>query len=126
MTQYVMRQGKKIAVVDVATGHPPKKSKRKQFEPEWIKVPIHWVKALRQSRSPKATALAHIILIEDFKNHRNGREIVLSTEVTGMPRNTKIKAMKELVRLGLIKIHSKGNQAIRVTPIIIRRKNNKK
>jgi hypothetical protein len=122
MKQYVTRYGKKIEVVDVDTRHAPKKSKRKQFKPEWIKVPIHWVEALQQSRSPKASELAHIILIEDFKNHRNGKEIVLSTDVTGMPRNTKVKAVKELVRLGLIKAHFNGNQAIRVTLITIKKK----
>jgi hypothetical protein len=122
MKEYVTRHGKKIEVVEVKTGRSPKKSRRKQFKPEWIKVPIHWVETLRQSRSQQATALAHIILVEAFKNHRNGREIVLSTEVTNMRRNTKKKAVRELVRLGLIKIHSSGNQAVRVTPII----NNKK
>jgi hypothetical protein len=122
MKEYVTRHGKKIEVVEVNTGHTPKKSKRKQFKPEWIKVPIHWVEALRQSRSQQAITLAHIILIEAFKNHRNGREIVLSTEATGMPRYAKIRAAKELARLGLIELHLSGNQAIRVTPIITKKK----
>jgi hypothetical protein len=126
MKEYVIRHGKRIEVVDIDTGHTPKKSKRKQFKPEWIQRPMNWVEALRQSRSRKTSELADIILIEAFKNHRNGRDIVLSTEVTGMPRYAKLRAVKELARLGLIKIHSKGNQAIRVTPIILIRKNHKK
>jgi hypothetical protein len=109
-------------VVEVDTGYVPKKSKRKQFKPEWIKLPIHWVEALQRSRSQKAFTLAHIILVEAFKNHRNGKEVVLSTEVTGMPRYAKIRAAKELARLGLIKLHCNGNQAIRVTPITTKNK----
>jgi hypothetical protein len=109
-------------VVEVDTGYVLKKSKRKQFEPEWVKLPIHWVKALRQSRSVKTYELAFIILIEAFKNHRNGKDVVLSTETTNMPRYAKVRAARELAKLRLIKLHSRGNQAMRVTPITTKNK----
>jgi hypothetical protein len=121
MKQYDTRHGKTFEVVELNTGHIPKKSKRKQFEPEWIKLPLHWVKALRRSRSVRAYELAHTILVEAFKNHNRG-EVVLSTEATGMPRNSKVRAARELARLGLIKTLSEGNQAVRVTPITIKNK----
>ena len=61
------------------------KSKRSAFKPGWVKLPVRWVEALRQSRSASTYHLALIILIEAFKREQIGGEIVLSTEVTGMP-----------------------------------------
>jgi hypothetical protein len=93
-----------------------RKSKRSAFRPGWVRLPVRWAEALRQSRSVRAYQLAHTILIEAFKQRQSGWDgrIVLSTKVTGMPRNTKVRAVNELVRLGLIKVGQDGNQAVRI------------
>ena len=53
-------------------------------------------------------------------------DIVLSSEATGLSRKVRSKAVKELVRLGLIGIAQIGNQAIRVTDIIFEREQEKR
>lgn len=116
MSPYVMRQGRRIAVEELDTGVVPKK-KRKPFKAEWAKIPRQWEKALRQSQCVSTYRLALLILFEAFKRERVGGEIVLSSAVTGMPRVTKMKAVKELVELGLIQIEQNGNQAMRVSHI---------
>jgi DNA polymerase I len=42
-------------------------------------------------------------------------EIVLSASVTDMPQTTRVRAAKELAKLGLIKLHQQGGQARRVS-----------
>ena len=58
--------------------------------------------------------LAHVILIEAFKQEQTGREVVLSAVATEMHRNTKARAVNELVKLGLITVKRDGRQAVRV------------
>ena len=96
-----------------------KKQQRKRFGPEWVKLSRHWIETLQRSRRVSTYRLAHTILIEAFKQEHMGREVVLSTETTGMARNVRIRAADELVKLGLIKVRRNGNQALRVTHIII-------
>jgi hypothetical protein len=96
---------------------PDTRSKSKRFEVEWIKLPIHWVKALRRARGIKTYELALIILTELFKRQRFGvLEVTLSTEVTGMNRETKMRAAKDLARLKLIILLPDGKRALRVIP----------
>jgi hypothetical protein len=53
-------------------------------------------------------------LIEAFKQEQVGGEIVLSTQITGMYRNTRAKAVVELVQMGLIRIKREGREAVKV------------
>jgi hypothetical protein len=80
---------------------------------------MRWVEILRQSKQASTYRLAHIILAEALKRELTGKEIVLSTETTGMHRNTRVKAVNELVKLGLIKVKRDGRQAVRVTHLYI-------
>jgi hypothetical protein len=93
-----------------------KKKKRETFEADWVKFPQQWAKALQRAKSAGATyELAISILFKAFECESTGGEIVLSSKMTGMPKNTRIKAAKELARLGLIKLHRRGGgQAPRV------------
>ena len=95
-----------------------RKQKRKRgprrFETRWVKLPSRWVKALRRSKSVSTYQLALTILFEAFKREQVGGEIVLSAEVTGMPGTTRMRATRELVRLGLIEVSRHGRQAVRV------------
>jgi hypothetical protein len=97
-----------------------KKKSKQHFRVHWVKLPVPWVKALRRSKSVNTYRLALTILIEAFWRDQTGGELVLSTEVTGMHRNSKIRAMDELVRLGLIKIKRDGRRAVRIVIIRIR------
>ena len=113
---YVIRQGKRIEVEPVEIPEPPKQKARKVFKPEWVKLPLGWIEVLRQTRSAATLQLAHVILLEEFKRQHTGGEIVLSSATTRMSINTRIRATRELVGLGLIKLHrSNGNQAYRVS-----------
>ena len=91
-----------------------KKTKRPAFKSRWVKLPVRWVEALGRSTSTSTYRLALTILVEAFKREQIGGEVVLSMEVTGMPRNTRARAVAELVKLGLIKIKRNGRQAVRV------------
>jgi hypothetical protein len=57
-------------------------------------------------------------LFEAFKREQVGGEIVLSMEVTGMPHSTRKRATTELVKLGLIKVKRRGQQAVRVVSLL--------
>jgi Fic family protein len=97
-----------------------KRKKKRRFKPHWVKLPARWVEILRQSRSVGTYQLALVILIEAFKREQVGGELVLSSQITGMSRSTRARAIDELVRLGLIRIERDGKRAIRVINIRIR------
>jgi hypothetical protein len=91
--------------------------KRKPFKARFVQRPMHWVEALRRSKSSaRAHVLADIILAEDLKREYVGGEVVLSSTVTGMSRSSRRRAARELEALGLIKVTRDGNQALRATP----------
>jgi hypothetical protein len=110
---YVYRDGKRIAVDLINTATP--RQRRKPFEAPFVKLPAYWIGRLERSNNPGTFKLAHHILKEDFKRQLVGREIVLSTEATRLSRKVRSRAVKELVRLGLIEIEQNGNRAVRVT-----------
>ena len=122
--KYVHRHGKKIAVDTINTDTPAKK--RKRFEARFVKLPDYWIEQLERSTGPGTFKLAHRILKEDFKRQFVGGEIVLSTEATGLTRKVRSRAVKELVGFGLIEIKQNGNQALRVTDIILKEKKRRK
>jgi hypothetical protein len=116
MTKYDTRHGRTFAIEELKI--PYRKSKRKQFNPEWVKLPLSWISRLQHSRRIGVYKLAHIILREALKCRYWGGEVVLSTEVTGMIRSTKLRAARDLARLGLIQILRDGNNALRVIPLL--------
>ena len=117
---YVIRQGKRIAVTTLNETPKPQKA-RKAFKVEWVKFPTAWREALHRAKSAGTTYdLALAILFEAFKREHAGGEIVLSAGLTEMSRYARRRATKELVKLGLIKLHRQsGSQAYRVSPISI-------
>jgi hypothetical protein len=114
---FVLRHGKRIAVQTV---EPTPRKPRKPFEAQWVKLPRHWIEALRRTNSANTYRLAILILMEVFERKYRGGEIVLSAQVTrGMSRASKARAAEELVELGLIETQQEGHQAIRVTNVYI-------
>jgi hypothetical protein len=90
----------------------------KTFRVEWVKLPLRWVEALRQSKNASTCHLAMALLFEAFKRKHVGGEVVLSSAMTGMPRNTRMRAAKELTQLGLIQLHRQdGSRSYRVSII---------
>lgn len=118
--RYVVSHGRRIAVETLDLGTTPKK-RRKPFKAEWVKLPLHWAEALRRSKSANTYHLALAILFEAFRRKHVGGEIVLSTVLTRMQRCTKMRAARELARLGLIQIDQNGQKAFRVSIITTKR-----
>jgi hypothetical protein len=113
---YVVRNGRRITVDTINTATPARK-RRKTFE-GFVKLSYFWIDRLRHARKVSTVTLAHVVLREDFKHQRAGGEIVLSTEVTGLSRQVRARAVNELKELGLIETEQNGNQAVRVISII--------
>jgi hypothetical protein len=124
---YVIREGRRIPITTIPdkakalkakTCKPLKAQARKPFKVRWIRFPMAWHETLRRANSAGTTYdLAITILAEAFKRERVvSHDVVLSAMVTRMSKNTRIKATKELVKLGLIELHrAGGNQAYRVS-----------
>ena len=78
--------------------------KRKPFKTAFVQVPMRWIVALEGANADSsAYKLALRLLAEAFKCSQVGGDVVLSSNVTGMPRSSKSRAAKELQRLGLIR-----------------------
>jgi hypothetical protein len=92
--------------------------KRKPFVAQWVKFPHYWSERLERACRLATYKLAHRILREAFKRQHVGGEVILSTAVTGLPRETRRQAIQELVALGLIRTAQQGNGAVIVTEIL--------
>jgi hypothetical protein len=116
--KYVMRDGRRIEVVTLASADKPKKRRRRGFEYEWVKLPRHWITALANSKSAATYRLAHIILVEAFRQEHCGGKIVLSAaRVRDMHKSTRLAAAWELSELGLIQIEVNGKRATVVSKV---------
>jgi hypothetical protein len=107
---YVVRHGRQI---EVETIQLPGRPRRKAFEPRFVQVPRHWISALGRSNSVNTYRLALLVLFAAFKNKQRNGEVTLSTAMTGMPRNTKVRAARELADLGLIQLLGSEAGALR-------------
>ena len=121
----ILRDGRWIAIDTINTATPARK-KRKPFEVSFVKLPKFWIDQLRHARKVSTVTLAHVILCEWFKHQQLGGEIVLSTEVTRLARQVRVRAVEELRELGLIETEQNGNQAVRVRSIIEREEEKKR
>jgi hypothetical protein len=121
----IERDGRWIAIDTINTATPARK-KRKPFEVSFVKLPKFWIDQLRHARKLSTVTLAHVILQEAFKRQHLGGEIVLSTKATGLSRQVRARAVNELRELGLIETEQNGNQAVRVTLLLLREKKRRK
>ena len=89
-----------------------RQKKRPKFKSDFVRFPTRWVAAMRRAKSSgTAYELALAILDKAFECKTRGHgEVVLSAMMTKMPRNTRRRAAKELVELGLIKLCQGGRQ----------------
>jgi hypothetical protein len=124
MADYVMRQGRRIAVKTLHVEVPKKAhSSRKKFTARWVKLPIPWIVALRRAKRASTYQLAFMLLLEAYERLVMGNIsdiVVSSTFAKGIPRSTKRRAVDELEALGLIKVKRTGKQAPRVPISVFR------
>lgn len=93
------------------------KKPRKPFKTAFVQVPARWITALEDAKADRSTyKLALRLLAEAYKCSQVGGDIVLSSKVTGLERNNKARAAKELQRLGLIRIEP---QRVKQSPIVL-------
>jgi hypothetical protein len=107
--QYVIRHGRRIAVEVVEPDGPVRK--KRGFKARWVKLPGHWIEALEQVKSANTLKLAHRILLAAYEDKNGDGAVVLSARTTnGMPAESRHRAMRELVQLGLITVISSGER----------------
>ncbi len=115
--RYVIRNGQRIEI-ETLPEIPSTKPRRKVFKTEHVQVTWRWVEALEQVKTVSAYRLAMRLLAEAFKCEILGGEVILSSEVTRMPRNSKGRAARELQKLGLIQIEHRGDKQSPIVNII--------
>jgi len=109
--RHIVRDGRRIEVDTVEVPVPPK-HRRQEFKEKHVQFPARWGDALRAARAGGSTwALAYVILAETHKCKYLGGEVILSSEVTGMPQTSRRRATRELQRLGLIQIAQRGYES---------------
>jgi hypothetical protein len=102
---------------DEPPGEAPRR--RKSFNGEWAKLSKHWSDQLRQAQGISTYHLAHAILHEAFKRQYVRGPVVLSAAVTGLPRSSRPRAIRDMLRLQLIKVKWEGRRAAVVTELVV-------
>jgi hypothetical protein len=98
-----------------ATKRKPKRRRRRSsFQVRWARIPAAWRRQLRKTRSANTYHLAIAVLFEAFRSEQSGTDIVLSAQTTGLNGSSRRWAIKELERMGLIRVRRKGRSAPRV------------
>ena len=88
---------------------------RRQFRAQWVRFPLSWLVALRETKSGYVWQLATEILFAEFRRQHTAGEIVLSEATTGLPHSSSRGQYRRLVGLGLIEVEQDGRRAQRVT-----------
>lgn len=83
--------------------------RRQKFQTSFAIFPVHWIDALESGNADRSTyRLALRLLVEAHEREHRGGDVVLSSEVTRLPRNSKYRAARKLQALGLIRIERRG------------------
>jgi hypothetical protein len=121
--EIIFDQGRRAAAANSKTKTEartrPAKKKSAAFSLEWAKFPKKWEVALRQTTNASTYRLALAVLFEAAEleiKGRKGEKITLSSALTGMTRNARLRATQELTKLGLLETELNGNKAPRVLP----------
>lgn len=99
---------------------PGETARRPRFRGQWARFPLSWLVALRGTRSGYVWQVALEILFAEFRRQHAGGGIVLSEAATGVPHPARWRAIRVLVRLGLIEVERDGRRAVRVTLVNVR------
>jgi hypothetical protein len=99
-----------------STARTKKRTKKPtKFRVKWARIPAAWRTRLQKTQSAHAINLAITILFEAYRAEQCGSEIVLSAQTTGLQRSNRKWAIRELERLGLIRVLRSGHRAARVS-----------
>jgi hypothetical protein len=117
LSRFRTKPGDKQPAEEVLPKAAQRRPRGKPFKSEFIKVPTHWREALRGA--PGATHdLALAVLDEKHKRDHLGGDIVLSAEVSGLKKDARHDATRDLVGRGLIAVEVLSvKSAPRVTSI---------
>ena len=116
---YVMRQGRQIAVVTLdplaKLGDIGRPNKRKKWRRQYVQFPWAWIERLQAARRVSTYRLALLLVYESWRT--GGQPIVLSNVLSttaGLSRRTKWNALRELESLVLVKVERRRNKSPRV------------
>jgi hypothetical protein len=95
------RRVEEIVAATTVSERPPKKKARKPFKSKFIQVPMYWREALRGA--PGTTfELALDVLAEKHKRDYLGGDVILSTEVTSLTKDSRHRAARDMVARRLV------------------------
>jgi hypothetical protein len=115
VTDYVIRDGQRIAVKTLSTSATPR---RRRTSDPFVTVPLAWA-----ARAAKATntkkALVWLELLYATWQSRNNSVVLSNGRLAraGVSRNAKYRALRELEAAGLVQMERRGRGASRVTII---------
>jgi hypothetical protein len=109
---------------DHSSSDRKRRPKRKSFKAQFALVSDYWIRQLERYNSAAVYRLAHRILLEHHKCQHTGGEIILSTKVTGLPRQTRSWAIKKMVEARLIEVSQYNHQAAKVVRLLHTRGSN--
>ena len=92
-----------------------KPARPRKWQRLYVQIPWLWVERLQSAKRISTYRLAHLVLYENWK--LGGRPIVLSNLLSaeiGLPRRTKWAALRELEKLGLVRVERCARKAPRV------------
>jgi hypothetical protein len=109
---YVIRHGRRIAIETelLDAGQRPQRQ-QKPFKADFVKVPMSWVEALRQTEKCVYELALALLVERHVRNYKGGDVVISAKTVPGMPPTTRRRATKRLVRLNLIEV-DKGSRRI--------------
>jgi hypothetical protein len=119
MTNYVTRQGRRIAVETVETGVVPN-GRRRQVDP-FVQVPLRWaVAAARATKTPKA--LVWLVLLHEAWKAKGAPFSVSNARLAryGVSRETKRRALAQIEASGLSTVKRRHGRAPVVTLTMFR------
>jgi hypothetical protein len=92
-----------------------KRPRGRKFQANFVIFPVRWIDALENANADRsAYRLALRLLLEAHMRAYHGGDVVLSSEVTRLPRNSKHRAVKKLQTVGLIRVEKRG---LRQSPV---------
>jgi hypothetical protein len=111
VTEYIIRDGRKIEVETLETSAAPKRRKR---EDHFIQVPLLWLEKLDGASGQTYRLALHLAYLSW---REKGGTIVLSNasaRSVGVSRRTKWRALRELERRGLVHIEQQPNNSPKI------------
>ena len=111
-----LRLDPEIAAVVNRPGPKQARARSKRQREQFVMVPWSWIKRLKDARRPASHMVGYLVLYEHWKT--GGQPVPITTVALrpfGVSRWAKWRALKELERLGLIRVQRDTRRAPLVT-----------